>query len=1753
MDRYGIENTHRLLYERLIEYINSQYFNNTKLLQNAIVPKLYEEGIIYKKPYIEANHAYKTQKNGLNQAQLPNEIKQFIKRMAEQELGFYQHPYLHQIEALEKFYQNKDLFIASGTGSGKTECFMWPLISSMGYEAVTRAKSWEIRGVRALLLYPMNALVSDQVGRLRRIIGDEQGKFRKILKETTGDSSIRMPQFGMYTGRTPYPGMKNSQKDRELAKTIRKSIIEVPENTRKDLIKLGKLPSKYDLDYFVNELEKGRHIADINDTELITRFEMQKACPDILITNYSMLEYMLMRQYEEPIWSSTIEWLNAHDDNKLLFVIDEAHMYRGATGGEVAFLIKRLMYRLGINDTKIRFILTSASMPHDTVEEKKSMLKFACDFTSRNPSKNSFELIFGYNEELIAKESIGIIPEEIEAIKIDQIQGESELKLEAINDFIGIVFKVNINFGELQQAQNWLYENLLSVKQCNVLLKNCRGKATSFAELSQLLFPDAVRETANNATQIVLLVSTLAKALDGRVLFPSRLHMFFRGLKGVYACTNPNCTVEKNTFDGITIGNISLDSYYDTCKCGGKIYELITHRRCGALFVKGYLGKGINNKTFIWQKRGSYQLDNIDEIHLYLASSVLKKSELKNVEVRWLDSRTGILYFEEIEDGLRVLVSKTNGDKASKENNDGSITFSTCPKCGNRTGKLGLTDFNTKGNNPFYNIVNAQFMAQPPVIFEETKLKYNSNAGRKVLVFSDSRQRAAVLAKDMTRSADDNAARQAMVKAVIRLQKYPGISEKNIDALYPFFLEIACEDNIRFFYGSDEELFNSQTEKMKEKIELAKNKGREIKYERLLREFKIKPELYLQQLLKLICHSYQSLSDIALCWMEPADDSDIEEILDSLEHGGVMLNEEEISALITCWCTSVAKDSIALGEEIEDYQREIIQNHDYGRFGIKENSSFQKGISIALTEKGFTKEQIKCIKEEIEKEFSTKGKNNANKFIMTGKIALKYDANHAWYRCNKCSEISAFTLWSICPCCGSKSIEKMEEADYRALSFWRKPVENVIFEGEKIKTINTEEHTAQLSHKDQRQDIWSTTENFEMGFQDVIIDGNHAVDVLSCTTTMEVGIDIGSLSAVALRNVPPMRENYQQRAGRAGRRNSSIASITTYAHNGPHDNWYFNNPEKIISGKVRKPWIEVKSIKLVNRHLNIILLNQFFRARSRSIDECTTIDFFKNYHQEFKKFLDEFTLSSEDITILIPFKVTIDLVKIKNKLIYELSKLEEDTKRHPEKYTNSRIERKTLLDSLYDEGLLPTYSFPKNVVGFYIEDENGKLIQKPDRSLDFAISEYAPGRTLVVNKKTYTSGGIYSSASKYKKSDNSSFSSPAEAYFIDNNYYMEIFFCSRPGCSWFGTVNPSKDKCPFCGDTIQKGNYMLKPWGFAPVNGTSAKESEPDSEMSFAEDPCYSAPPQNDLMSTKYSKIKIANRYDEEITIINKGPETRGFSVCEKCGAAVPGSDGFTDSKVRSPFRLFKPCRHDDYKKVVLGHTFRTDMLVIQIEIDPAVINTQENFWLRNATISLAEAFKLAASRVLDIEYNDLRVGQRIRFGNNCVFVDIYLYDSLSSGAGYSNGIADQLDELLCATEDLLKSCDCETACHDCLKNFWNQRNHIFLNRKEASELLRWGMFSVLPENYSLDEQSKIFEPIVKILKVDDNETQVKMKQESLHIEFGGKTTIVKIIHAMMNPMLFKNNQNQIILSDKAIKYALPQAYNEIVKSICNV
>lgn len=1764
-DIYSVQHIHNTLLEKLKAYIRAQYFGENNLLLDKSEELLSQQHILSQDPYIESNTPYITREQGLESANIPKDIQEILTALSRENIGIFENPYIHQIEALEAFYRGDDVLVTTGTGSGKTECFMWPMVANLVHEAQTSPNTWKMRGVRTLLLYPMNALVADQIGRLRRMIGDSEGRFYHQFKRFAAESTkSRRPQFGMYTGRTPYPGQTVKKKDRELAAALRKDILEKGEDFAKELRHLGRHPSKKDFGAYVAHLENGVHLTDSEDAELITRKEMQNASPDILVTNYTMLQYMLIRDIEQPIWNSTKDWLHASPENKLLIVIDEAHMYHGSAGGEISLLIRRLMYRLGITRNQVRFILTSASIPTDSREKITSLQKFLHEITASD-SGSDFTIITGKRKRLSTEVSLEMSPEALSRLSIDAFQGDIPHKVEAIASFCQTIGLRELPGASLEAYSQYLYDKLPLYAPIQCLIAQTAGKATNIHILAGAVFPGVPEELALRATQVLLAVLPIAKNTEDQVLFPARLHMLFRGLEGLYACTNPNCP-HKNTGDGITLGQLFTSSGQDMCDCGGQIYELINDRRCGALFLKAYMVYETQSAKNIdlWRTPGDSFGKNMREIHLYIIPKTGTYQGKPDHMEGWINPYTGVLYrnpsYSGKADYLHVAYSTHEVPKKP-----GQFTFKSCPKCGKNLDKSILSDFTTKGNEPFYNIVSSQLESQPPTIFDEKKLEKQPNAGRKVLLFSDSRQRAATLAKDMTRSADDEAARALLVLAASHLQNWCKETRINptLNMLYPVFLEITYNNHIILFYGINKKDFKQGWEKIEGDIKRAKKRSKSLNYKKLEYFFSNKPGLFSEQLLKNLCSPYRSLTDLGLCWLVPSDEEDVDNCLDDLAEEGITITRNEFECLFSAWVSHYCTSDYAIGESIRDEVRRNITQWSFGRFGVEQTKlhTMPRYIQKILKNKRYSADQVEKFQHVLQKTYFQTGiDEKGTSYLSLNKIALKFDEKHNWYRCSKCSKIFPFTLWDHCAHCGDKHIEAITQSSLDRYDFWRQPVLQATAEGtgKVIKTINTEEHTAQLSYKDQRDNTWSTTENYEMRFQNLLSEEEEPIDVLSCTTTMEVGIDIGSLTAISLRNVPPRRENYQQRAGRAGRRGTSLSTIVTYAQDGPHDGWYFNNPEDIISGEVRLPWIDAHNGKLIERHLNILLLNKYLNCLNTNLYDCSVLNFFEKLYEGFLNYAADFTFPQGAERIIVPQHEEDQSViqTFAKKLIQRLNDIQDEVlqnrERYESKYNNS------LLDLLSSEGVLPTYSFPQNVVGFYIEGQNGDISQKPERALNIAISEYAPGKILVVDKKTYKVGGIYSPSSLVTSREK-----PAERYFYDAKYYSDLYQCSDPYCGWTSTDRPKDDVCPFCQSPLTPPKKMLKPWSFAPLNHTSIPEAWAEVEYSYAEEPCYFAEPtQHDMKDIGCAHLKVAKRPDK-ITIINKGIQGHGFYICRKCGAAEVIQPELTSKKVNKnqndtpaiPLKgVGRPysapglsiCQHSP-ETVYLGYTFTTDMVVFEFELDPVLINAEyEELWMKSAAVTLTEALLLAASRTLDIEFTDLNGGHRIHWTDDKVYIDIYLYDSLSSGAGYSSGLLEMTADVLSETRSLLQKCECDSACHNCLKHYWNQRVQNILNRRNALDLLNWGINGNLPDPLSLDEQVRLIKPLQHQLELEESDIQISCDTTEILIKSPIKKQKILVYPAMHNRNVM--GKGIIHVSDLALRRALPTVFTRIKK-----
>jgi ATP-dependent helicase YprA (DUF1998 family) len=353
--------------ESLASYLETAYKISDRSVNAERAALLRARGTIAQAPFIEATPAFPA---GRMLEQMEREHPEVVPRglsdLVRHGVPVDRFPlYTHQEGALlAASGSSPNLLVATGTGSGKTEAFLLPILADLlregrGWPEVgghPRRGEWDQTNrrwlhsrrherrpaaMRGIVLYPMNALVNDQLSRLRRILarGDSPDWQRRQL-------AGNVIHFGMYTSLAPPTGLPGELRRRERWEQFVDRVDADWQQLREELRSSGSWPRP-------------------DSPEMLGRWDMQQAPPDILVTNYSMLEYMLLRPIEAPMFDRTRAWLAANDDSRITLVLDEAHTYTGAKGIEVAHLIRRLKERLGVvgGGGRFRGIATSASIP----------------------------------------------------------------------------------------------------------------------------------------------------------------------------------------------------------------------------------------------------------------------------------------------------------------------------------------------------------------------------------------------------------------------------------------------------------------------------------------------------------------------------------------------------------------------------------------------------------------------------------------------------------------------------------------------------------------------------------------------------------------------------------------------------------------------------------------------------------------------------------------------------------------------------------------------------------------------------------------------------------------------------------------------------------------------------------------------------------------------------------------------------------------------------------------------------------------------------------------------------------------------------------------------------------------------------------------------------------------------------------------------------------------------------------------------
>lgn len=1205
----------------LHEYIEATYHLSDPKLIRQRAALLATIGIIYQKPYLESTPRYRTGLRFRDIAGLdPAVVKLFGTLGASKPKLVFDPPYTHQAKAVETaLVKKRSAVVMTGTGSGKTECFLLPILGKLAIEASQNPGAFRKQSaVRALVLYPMNALVNDQLGRMRKLFGDGR------VVEPFTQWARRPVRFARYTSRTPYPGVRTSEKDQTKLKALGDYYVKhletaqdaaAPSEAReraatlvRELRERGKWPAKPDLLAWYGR--KGtrwvdsktgaprRCLTQSRDSELLTRHEVYEAPPDVLVTNYSMLEYMLMRPIERGIFDATRQWLADNQHENLLLVVDEAHLYRGAAGTEVALLIRRLRARLGLTAARLQVICTSASFA-----DADYAATFAAQLTGKAPV--DFDIIQGDLElrvpavpgDTAAAEALASLD-----LQAFYAAGDADGRLKVVRPFLA--YRKVTETGKLDED---LYRALEGFPPAGQLVNVTMKEAVPIASLGTLLFPTVERITADRAATALLALSSVARPeQDEPPLLPCRTHAFYRGLPGLWVCMDSECPSLPPALRGGPAGKMYAQPR-ERCSCGAAVHELYTCRNCGTAYARAYTDQ-LGDPGFLWAEPGaSFRREGGFVSELEPLDILLEQPVDPDVERFNYDLLTGRLNPPKL--GVRtrqVFLKKdrSGGDGTKQKDNAATKSlpgeFRPCAVCLEQSsfGRSSVQDHTTKGDEPFQTLITRQLQIQAPSLKESTpeKRAFAPLLGRKVLIFSDSRQSAARLAPNIQTYSMRDTMRTLVVWGFWRLQQYPLVNSKLcLEDLYAAVLIAAKTLSIRLRpeLGLNEN-FNADT--IIEKAVRGKILDDETALVELIEDMRLEapPKSLLSAIYKAILHPYYGLDSLALASLKDSARR-APKLKGLVPIPGLDSSDAGKTALVRLWLRAWRRNGFALSKMPPEWAQTEVTPHESGKFASV--LSFLPGKAARTV---FEKQWLPALLEAFTEAQGSKRR------LRGADLAL--EVGGSWAYCTTCKTTQRpFPGSNKCVNClkdTAAPIDPDTDPVFRARKgYYRIPVLRTLQDSTKGPVaLIAAEHTAQLSATMQ-DEVYAKTEEYELLFQDVDLGpdargrARTAIDVLSCTTTMEVGIDIGSLAGVALRNMPPSRANYQQRAGRAGRRGTSVATVLAFGSADSHDEHYFSAPDEIIRGKVVDPRLALDNYQIARRHVTAFLVQRYHQER----------------------------------------------------------------------------------------------------------------------------------------------------------------------------------------------------------------------------------------------------------------------------------------------------------------------------------------------------------------------------------------------------------------------------------------------------------------------------------------------------------------------------------------------------------------------------
>jgi len=1046
-----------------------------------------------------------------------------------------------------------------------------------------------------------------------------------------------------------------------------------------------------------------------------------------------------------------------------------------------------------------------------------------------------------------------------------------------------------------------------------------------------------------------------------------------------------------------------------------------------------------------------------------------------------------------------------------------------------------VQDHQTKGDEPFQSLVAKQIAVQPPKAVNPDRA-FAPLEGRKVLAFSDSRQTAARLAPNLTKYSLKDALRPLIIKGFQVLQSHAQTRLRggHLGRLYlaaqigAIRLGTRLRINLSRAESYDEEPFRKLSELMLDDA-IDQDDLDEV-FEQI--DAQPCPGQLVSLLLDTVSDPHYGLDAFGLGSIEEVKRR-VKEFTDTLPTiPGIADSDTQKLDLIRAWLRQFAKmngftlrgsDPALYPYEIKTHSGDL---RDMGNY-------FQKNGQLLK----FRSDWLPKLRDKFCEAVNGEYRLNGESISMT--------IGGSWKICRYCRTPQRNReLQTSCMDCKRPELVDLDvtlDEVFRSRTAYYRQSSEAVLDGQPLNSLMvvSKEHTAQLNQLQTREAI-SLTERYELLFQDVKIDaGNrreYAVDLLSCTTTMEVGIDIGSLSAVALRNMPPARSNYQQRAGRAGRRADSIATVLSIAGSDSHDIYNFLHPDELIRGPVVDPMLCLDNPNIAERHIVAFLIQRYLLdALSGEVpgNEPTTqvnnlfkvlgtVDEFKlpGSKLSFSKFKDWLKSSEEALKSELYSWLPAELGEKRDDLVDRISDwpvrqiqdaigggmadeddvdvdvdidIDDDIAEVDVEIPEVDAIAQGLLNRLLKKGILPRYAFPTDVANFYIFDryETRRLHRPvfeytPSQGTKIALTQYAPGKRVWVDDKEWLSGALYSAV-------------PGE---LDREWSQKSLYLECSVCGFAKTVPEesidlgSFESCPACrrDGSLGPAQYWVHPPGFLHPSGTAPRTSIDDSPTrtlaTRAKLTTEVEPPEdgwtqiNSLIKTRYCR--------DELLVTNRGQSNKGgydgFDYCVDCGRielAATGNATLSNAHTK-PFVVYGPgttsnceTQHGIERHITLGTRFPTDVLLMRFDIEDPMQLMPGTLGTTIALRTASEALSKAGSLVLDQASGEIQADFRpaiTELGQDGKQVEIYLYDTLDGGAGFTRELHNRGMEVFVKALEILEDwCECDASCYQCVRSFSNRFEHGTLDRFIGASLLRYvlnGELEETPESLARREQS---------------------------------------------------------------------------------